>query len=73
VATRRVELGFEGGSVLRLTVDQGAIEELGAALGDGPGWRALSAEEGEYRVNLAKLLYTRLEPGEVARVGFGGS
>lgn len=71
--SRRVELGFEGGSVLRLTVEQGVVEELGDALTDGAGWRGLSAEEGEYRVNLGKLLYTRLEPGEVAPVGFGGS
>jgi len=68
-----MELGFEGGSVLRLTVNQGVVEELSDALADGAGWRAVSAEEGEYRVNLGKLLYSRVEPGAVATVGFGGS
>jgi hypothetical protein len=76
MATRRLELGFEGGTVLRLTVDEAVSADLTAALssGDGPAWRSLEAEEGTFWVAQKELIYVRLPPGEgPGRVGFGGS
>jgi hypothetical protein len=76
MATRRLELGFDSGTVLRLTVDESVSEALTAALGsgNGPAWRAIEAEEGTFWIAEKELLYVRLAPGEApGRVGFGGS
>jgi hypothetical protein len=76
MATRRLELGFEGGTVLRLTVDEAVAAELTSGLnsGNGPAWRSLEAEEGSFWIAQKDLLYVRLPPGEApGRVGFGGS
>ncbi|WP_217914581.1 hypothetical protein [Miltoncostaea marina] len=75
MATRRLELGFEGGTVLRLTVDSGVADEVTGALAaqSASGWRAVESEEGTFWVDLAELVYVRLPPGEApGRVGFGG-
>jgi hypothetical protein len=76
MATRRLELGFDSGTVLRLTVDEAVSEALTEALasGNGPAWRAIEAEEGTFWIAEKELLYVRLAPGEApGRVGFGGS
>ena len=76
MATRRLELGFEGGTVLRLTVDTSVAEDMTASLsanGDS-SWRSIDAEEGTYWIDQRELIYVRLPPGEApGRVGFGGS
>jgi hypothetical protein len=75
VSTRRLELGFEGGTVLRLTVAAEVATAVTGALpgAPGPSWRSIEAEEGTFWVDQSELLYVRLPPGEVPRVGFGGS
>lgn len=75
MATRRLELGFEGGSVLRLSVDEAAVPAARSALCDGEGrWLEITADEGEFSVDRERVLYLRIPPGEVAgRVGFGDS
>jgi hypothetical protein len=74
MATRRLELGFEGGTFLRLTVEDAAATQMTDALknGDGPQWREIVAEEGTYLIDQSDLLYVRLPPREPGRVGFGG-
>ena len=73
-AGRRVEMGFEGGTILRLTVPEQAAQDLVAGLGNGDGdWRSVEAEEGTHWLNTGELVYIRLVPGEPSRVGFGGS
>lgn len=74
MATRRLELGFEGGTFLRLTVEESVATEMTRALMDGGGsdWREIVAEEGTYLVDQRQLLYVRLPPREPGRVGFGG-
>jgi hypothetical protein len=74
VASRRLELGFEGGSVLRITVEEAAAQQLTGALGTDPGWHAIEADEGTFWVNRGELRYVRMAPGDApSRVGFGGS
>jgi hypothetical protein len=75
VATRRLELGFEGGTVLRLTVDDAVISALtGGLAGENGSWSSVEAEEGAFWVDRRKLIYVRLPPGEPhGRVGFGGT
>lgn len=74
MAGRRVEMGFEGGTILRLTIEEAAAQELVASLANGAGdWRSVEADEGTHWLNVNELVYIRLVPGEPARVGFGGS
>jgi hypothetical protein len=76
MATRRLEMGFEGGTVLRLTVDEAVVGAITAALESGgdSSWRAIEAEEGTFWVDQDELVYVRLPPGEApSRVGFGGT
>jgi hypothetical protein len=74
MATRRLELGFEGGTFLRLTVEDAVATAMTDALknGNGPQWREIAAEEGTYLIDQSELLYVRLPPREPGRVGFGG-
>lgn len=75
MATRRLELGFEGGTVLRLTVEEAAADELTAALGAGTdSWRSIDSQDGVFWINPGELVYVRLPPGDApGRVGFGDS
>jgi len=74
VPGRRVDLGFEGGTIVRLTVEQASVDALVAGLDGGGGWRSVESEEGTYWLNLGELVYLRLVPGEAPpRVGFGGT
>jgi hypothetical protein len=76
MATRRLELGFEGGTVLRLTVDSEVAAEITGSLAAarGTSWRSIEAEEGTFWIDQEELVYVRLPPGEApGRVGFGGS
>lgn len=71
--SRRVELGLEGGGVLLLTVEDGDVTALRGALG-GNGFHDVRSEEGDNAVDLAKVTYMRVLPGEVnGRIGFGGA
>lgn len=74
--TRRLELGFDSGTVLRLTVDSEVAAEVTAALAaqGATSWRSIEAEEGTFWIDQEELVYVRLPPGEApGRVGFGGS
>lgn len=73
MASRRLEVGFEGGSVLRMTVPEGLLEEVTKALASDSGRAQVEAEEGTFAIRLDKVVFLRVEPGEVSRVGFGGS
>ena len=71
--SRRIELGLEGGGVLLLTVDDGAVSGLRGALG-GSGFHDVASEEGDNAVDLAKVTYMRVRPGDAnGRIGFGGA
>lgn len=72
MSARRVELGFEGGAVLRANVEEAALQGLTAALtGDG-GWFELAADDGTTWVDLGEVVYLRV-PREPRGVGFSGS
>jgi hypothetical protein len=69
---QRLELGFDGGAVLRLTVEESAATDLLGSLGGDSGWRSIEAEEGTHWLNMEEILYIRVVPREPGRVGFGG-
>lgn len=70
MAGRRIEIGFEGATVLRLTVEQAAADALVAALG-GEQWLSVEADEGTYWLNPDELCYVRLITDAGPKIGFG--
>lgn len=71
--SRRIELGLEGGGVLLLTVEDPDVAALRGALG-GSGFHDVSSVEGDNAVDLGKVTYMRVLPGDAnGRIGFGGA
>jgi hypothetical protein len=66
---RRVSVGFQGGQVLALRVSEEQLQTLQKSLGSG-GWHELETEDGPVRLDLAQVVYVRVE-GDDQRVGFG--
>jgi hypothetical protein len=64
-----VSIGFNGGQVVGVKVADDALQALYAATGNG-GWYEVVTEDGRVRVDLAQVVYVRIE-NEDHRVGFG--
>lgn len=73
MSARRVELGFEGGTVLRVNVEEGVLQSLTSSLTtDGAGWIELDTDDGVTWVDLGEVVYLRI-PKEPRGVGFSGA
>jgi hypothetical protein len=68
-STRRISVGFYGGQVLSLRVDEKQWKALSEALG-ATGWHDLQSEDGPVRVNLGQVSYVSADSSE-PHVGFG--
>jgi hypothetical protein len=68
-AIRHISVGFQGGQVLVLRVNDDQLKALNKALG-GDGWHDVESEEGPVRLDLGQVIYVRAESEEL-RVGFG--
>jgi hypothetical protein len=66
---RRINLGFQGGQVLSMRVDEKQWKALSEALGR-EGWLDVESEDGPVRVNLAQVAYVSADSNE-PHVGFG--
>jgi len=65
----RIVIGFEASPPLGLRVSQETLDKLNGALEGGSGWYDVEAIDGGVRLNLAKIVYVRVEADE-HRVGF---
>ena len=65
----RVDIGFIGGQILTVRLEEGSLQELRRSLQSGSGWQDLEAEDGRVALDLAKVAYVRLDSGQ-HRVGF---
>jgi hypothetical protein len=68
-STRRVSVGFNGGQVLSMRVDEKQLKALSEALG-GEGWHDVDTEDGPVRLNLVHIAYVSADSNE-PHVGFG--
>jgi hypothetical protein len=68
-AKQQISIGFQGGQVLALRVNDEQLEALHKALGNA-GWHELASEEGPVRLDLGQVVYVRSESDDL-RVGFG--
>ena len=68
---RRIDIGFQGGQVLPVRVRQEAYDGLRRALGNerGDRWFELKTQDSEVAIDLAQVVYVRLDVEE-HRVGF---
>ena len=67
---RRVDIGFQAGPVLSLRLAEETYDELRNALGGGGvRWHQLDATDATVTVDLAEVVYVRLDT-EPGRVGF---
>ncbi len=68
---KRVDVGFKGGQVLAVRVTEEEHRRLREALagGGGAGWHDLRTQDSAIAVDLAEVVYVRLDT-EPHRVGF---
>ena len=68
---KRIDIGFHGGQVLPVRVTTKEYEGLRKALGNAKGdrWFELKTQDSEVAVDLAQVVYVRLDTEE-HRVGF---
>jgi hypothetical protein len=69
MTVRRAAIGFQGGQVLALRISEDKLTELRQALSNGDGWREVEAVDGAVVLDLAQVVYLRVESDE-HRVGF---
>jgi hypothetical protein len=67
--SNRIVIGFEASPPLGLRVSQEDLDKLRGALEGGSGWYDVEALDGGVRLNLAKVVYVRIETDE-HRIGF---
>jgi hypothetical protein len=67
----RLEIAFEGGQALSVSVTSAVADALGTALAGGPGAAfAFEAEDGQYTVAVQKIVFVKRYARD-SRVGFG--
>jgi hypothetical protein len=66
---QRISIGFQASPPLALRVSEEQLATLNDALGS-EGWHEIEADDGSVKLNLAHVLWVRIERDE-HRVGFG--
>jgi hypothetical protein len=71
VQVKRVDVGFQGGQVLVVRVEQKAYEGLRTALADDHAgrWHELKTQDSDIAIDLSQVVYVRIDTEE-QRVGF---
>jgi hypothetical protein len=70
-SAEKVSIGFLGGQVVEVKVDDSKLKDLRKALEKGDGWLDLDAEEGMVAIDLSKVVFIR-SATTPQRIGFGG-
>jgi hypothetical protein len=66
---RRVSVGFSGGQVLPLRLAEDKLDAFKSAIQSDSGWHQLEAEDGPVLLNLAQVVFLRVDADE-SRIGF---
>jgi hypothetical protein len=70
-SAERVSIGFNGGQVVEVKIDDSKVRDLRKALEKGDGWLDLDADEGMVAIDLSKVVFIR-SATTPQRIGFGG-
>jgi hypothetical protein len=71
-AARRVEIGFSGGQVIAVRLDEQRLTELTRVVQRREGWHELESNDGTVILDLREVAFVRTAPGE-HQIGFTGS
>jgi hypothetical protein len=67
----RVSIGFSGGGVVEVRVEDAKLRELRKALDKADGWYDIEADEGTVAIDLRQVIFIR-SASTPQRIGFGG-
>jgi hypothetical protein len=67
----KVEIGFGIGQALSVKLTEAELKQLREAVESGSGWFDLSTEDGSVALNLATVVFLRVDSGEHS-IGFSG-
>ena len=67
----KVEIGLGIGQVVSVKLSQDELAGLRQAVESGPGWHDLRTQEGTVAVNLATVVFIRVDDA-AHTIGFGG-
>ena len=70
-SAERVSIGFAGGGVVEVRIDDAKLKELRKALDRGEGWFDIEADEGSVAIDLGQVVFVR-SATTPQRIGFGG-
>ena len=70
-SAERVSIGFSGGQVVEVRIDDGKLKDLRKALEKAEGWLDLDAEEGMVSIDLRQVVFIR-SATTPQKIGFGG-
>jgi hypothetical protein len=70
-SAERVSIGFSGGQVVEVRIDDAKLKDLRKALEKADGWLDLDAEEGMVSIDLKQVVFIR-SATTPQRIGFGG-
>lgn len=65
----KIEIGFEGGQVVPVRIDEAALEGLRNALKSSDGSHEITYEEGTLILDLGKVIFLRIT-SNATKVGF---
>ena len=69
MASRNISLGFTASMPVSIKAPQEELDKLMGALG-GEGWHEIAGDDGTMRLNIANVLWVRVESDE-HHIGFG--
>jgi hypothetical protein len=69
--TQRVEIGFSGGQVVSVRLEEKPLGDLRKAVERDSGWEDLETEDGTLALDLSKVVFVRIA-GAPHTIGFSG-
>jgi hypothetical protein len=66
--TQKVEIGFEGGQVVAVRLDEDELKDLRKQVEKG-GWHDIKTEDGTLSVYVGKVAFLRIDSG-AQKIGF---
>jgi hypothetical protein len=70
-SAERVSIGFSGGQVVEVRIDDAKLKDLRKALEKSDGWLDIDAEEGMVSIDLRQVVFVR-SATTPQKIGFSG-
>jgi hypothetical protein len=70
-SAERVSIGFSGGGMVEVRIDDSKLKDLRKALDGADGWYDIEAEEGMVAIDLRQVVFIR-SATTPQRIGFSG-